>query len=276
MADKAPSGADLADRLRIKPGSKVQLSKWDPNDSLGHDKESAQPVLVRGLASLDVLQDRLYASKAAGLLIVLQGMDTSGKDGTIKHVMTSFNAQGVEVSSFVAPSAEERAHDYLWRHHLRAPKRGWVGIHNRSHYESVLVERVENLTPAAVWRKRYAQINDWEQELTEAGTRVIKFFLHIDKDEQKVRLQARLDDPTKQWKFNPDDLKTRAKWDLYLAAYDDMLEKCSTEWAPWYVIPANRKWFRNLAVAEILIMVLESLKLQYPKPAYDPKAIVIE
>lgn len=276
MADKGHSGAELADRLRIKPGAKVQLAKWDPNDTLGHDKVAAQPVLAKGLEQLVSLQERLYASRQVALLVVVQGMDTAGKDGTINHVMSAFNVEGVEVSSFGVPSPEERAHDYLWRHHLHAPRRGWVGIHNRSHYESVLIERVENLTPAKVWRSRYAQINEWERELSEAGTRIVKFYLHIDKDEQKARLQARLDDPTKQWKFNPDDLKTRAKWDDYMAAYEDVLEKCSTAWAPWYLIPANKKWFGRLAVAEILGATMASLKLQYPKPDYDPKAIVID
>lgn len=276
MAANGPSGVDLTNRLRVKPGSRIDLKRWDPNETLSHDKAGAQPVLLHGLERLVSLQDKLWASKPVGLLIVLQGMDTSGKDGAIKHVMSAFNAQGVEVTSFVAPNPDERAHDYLWRHHVRAPRRGWIGIHNRSHYESVLIERVESLVPQKVWRNRYRQINDWERELTEEGTRIVKFYLHIDKDEQRARLQARLDDPTKQWKFNPDDLKTRAKWDLYMAAYDDALEKCSTEWAPWYVIPANRKWFRNLAVAEILVATMEQLRLRYAKPDFDPASMVIE
>lgn len=276
MAAEGNTGSELADRLRVKPGSKVHLSAWNPNDTLGLDKVAAQPLLAHGLERLVSLQERLYASKQMALLIVVQGMDTAGKDGIINHVMSAFNVEGVDVSSFGVPSPEERAHDYLWRHHLAVPKRGWIGIHNRSHYESVLIERAEGLTPPAVWRKRYAQINAWEQELSASGTRIVKFYLHIDKEEQRARLQARLDDPTKQWKFNPDDLKTRAKWDDYMAAYQDALEKCSTEAAPWYLIPANRKWFARLAVAEIVAMTMESLKLNYPKPAFDPKAIVIE
>jgi PPK2 family polyphosphate:nucleotide phosphotransferase len=272
----APTGTDLADRLRVKPGGKVRLSAWDPGETFGHEKRTAQPTLSEGLERLVGLQEKLWASKPVAILVILQGLDTSGKDGAIKHVMSAFDAQGVEVSSFVAPSAEERAHDYLWRHHLRTPKRGWIGIHNRSHYESVLVERVEELVSKEVWSRRYQQIADWERELSEEGICIVKFYLHIDREEQRERLLARLADPTKVWKFNPDDLKTRARWDDYVRAYEDALAKTATTWAPWYVIPANRKWFRNLAIAEIMGVTLEKLKLRYPEPTFDPASIVIE
>jgi PPK2 family polyphosphate:nucleotide phosphotransferase len=272
----APTGSDLADRLRIKPGGKVRLSAWNPAETLGHAKDTAQPTLAKGLERLVDLQERIWASKPVSILVILQGMDTSGKDGAIKHVMSAFNAQGVEVSSFVAPNSEERAHDYLWRHHLRTPRRGWIGIHNRSHYESVLIERVEELVPKGVWSNRYRQITEWERELSEEGTVILKFYLHIDKDEQRRRLQARLEDPTKLWKFNPEDLKTRARWDDYQRAYEDALARTSTAWAPWYVIPANRKWFRNLAIAEILTVALQNVNPQYPEPSFDPASIVIE
>jgi PPK2 family polyphosphate:nucleotide phosphotransferase len=272
----APGGPDVLDRLRIKPGSRVSLSKWDPSETLGLDKAGAQPVLQRGLERLVSLQDRLWASKPAGLLVVLQGMDTSGKDGTIKHVMRAYNPQGVSITSFGVPSDEERGHDFLWRHHHATPLRGWVGIHNRSHYESVLIERVEELAPAKVWHGRYDRINEWEAGLSAEGTRIVKFMLHIDLDEQRARLQARLTDPTKQWKFNVDDLKVRARWDGYMGAYDDALTRCSTADSPWYVIPANRKWFRNLAVAEILCTVMDEMKLRFPDRTEELKGVVIE
>ena len=187
-----------------------------------------------------------------------------------------FNPQGVSVTSFGVPSPEERLHDFLWRHHLAAPRRGYVGIHNRSHYESVLVERVAKLVPSSTWRRRYDQINEWEAELASEGTTIVKLYLNIDRDEQKERLQARLDDPTKHWKFNPADLKVRAQWDDYMGAYEDALSRCSTDVAPWYVVPANRKWFRNLAVAEILVATMDAMKLHYPPDAFDPKTITIE
>jgi PPK2 family polyphosphate:nucleotide phosphotransferase len=268
---------DLADRLRVKSGARVRLSRWDPNETFGHDKTASGPTLEQGLERLRALQEKLYAAKDRALLIVVQAMDTGGKDGLVKHVMgDGFNPQGVNISSFGVPSPEERLHDFLWRHHVAAPRRGWVGIHNRSHYESVLIERVAELVPASTWRRRFEQINAWEAELASEGTTIVKLYLHISRDEQKERLQARLDDPTKRWKFNPDDLKTRARWDDYIAAYEDALSRCSTDVAPWYVVPANRKWFRNLAVTEILVMTMERMKLRYPPDTFDPKSIVIE
>jgi PPK2 family polyphosphate:nucleotide phosphotransferase len=273
----AKVAGELADRLRVKPGSRVSLSRWDPNETFGHDKGTSGPTLERGLERLHELQERLFAATDHALLVIAQGMDTSGKDGVLKHVMGGgFNPQGVSVTSFGVPSPEERLHDFLWRHHVAAPRRGYVGIHNRSHYESVLVERVAKLVPSSTWRRRYEQINEWEAELSSEGTTIVKLYLNIDRDEQKERLQDRLDDPTKHWKFNPDDLKVRAQWDDYMGAYEDALSRCSTDVAPWYVVPANRKWFRNLAVAEILVATMDTMKLRYPPDAFDPKAITIE
>jgi PPK2 family polyphosphate:nucleotide phosphotransferase len=274
---RAKVAGDLADQLRVKPGSRVRLSRWDPSETYGHEKATAGATLEGGLERLQALQERLYAGKSRALLVVAQGMDTSGKDGLVKHVMGGgFNPQGVIVTSFGVPSPVERGHDFLWRHHLAAPQRGWIGIHNRSHYESVLVERVAKLVPSSTWRRRYEQINEWEAMLASEGTTIVKLFLHIDQDEQKQRLQARLDDPTKHWKFNPDDLKVRQQWSDYTAAYEDALSRCSTDEAPWYIVPANRKWMRNLAVAEILVATMDAMKLKYPPDTFDPKTIVIE
>jgi PPK2 family polyphosphate:nucleotide phosphotransferase len=268
--------AELADHLRVKPGSRVRLAKWDPSETFGHQKETAAATLERGLTRLRTLQERLFASRDHALLVIAQGTDTSGKDGLIKHVMGGLNPQGVSITSFGVPSPEERLHDFLWRHHYAAPKRGYVGIHNRSHYETVLVERVAQLVPRSTWQRRFEQINEWERMLTSEGTTVVKLFLNIDPDEQRRRLQARLDDPTKRWKFNPDDLKVRKQWGDYLHAYEEALWRCSTVEAPWYIVPANRKWFRNLAVAEILVATMDRMKLRYPPDAFDPATITIE
>jgi PPK2 family polyphosphate:nucleotide phosphotransferase len=273
---KPPKGDRLGDKLLVKPGSKVDLSKLDPSATFGYTKESAQSVVADGLSRLESLQERLWASKAAQILIVLQGIDTSGKDGTVRHVMDAFNAQGCQVIGFGVPTEDEAAHDYLWRHHLATPQKGWLSIFNRSHYESVLVVRVHELVPKKVWSRRYDQINEWERMLVDEGTTILKFFLHIDRDEQRVRLQDRIDTPDKQWKFKLPDLKERLLWDQYIAAYEDALTRCSTELAPWYVIPANRKWFRNLAVAEIVADAMDDLKLAYPKPEPGVEGLVVE
>jgi PPK2 family polyphosphate:nucleotide phosphotransferase len=203
-------------------------------------------------------------------------MDASGKDGTIRHVMSAFNPMGCPVASFKVPTAEELAHDFLWRVHPHAPARGEIAVFNRSHYEDVLVVRVHELVPKAVWQRRYDQINTFEETVASGGATVVKFFLHIDRDEQRQRLQARLDDPTKRWKFKTGDLAERKLWDGYMAAYEDALSRCSTATAPWYIVPANKNWFRNLAVAEIVGDVIEELDPQYPQPSQDLSAIRIE
>jgi PPK2 family polyphosphate:nucleotide phosphotransferase len=257
----------LAAKLMLKPGRKCHLAEFDPDDTHGFEKAEAEKRLERIRAELEELQTVLYAESRRAVLIVLQGLDASGKDGTIRHVMTGLNPQGVTVTSFKVPEGAERRHDYLWRVHNAAPEWGKIAIFNRSHYEDVLVVRVHNLVPETVWAKRYEQINDFEKMLSGNNVRILKFLLWIGKDEQGKRLAARLEDPAKSWKFSADDTKERSYWDDYVVAYEAVLRKCSTKFAPWYVIPANRKWFRNLAVAEILHGELKAMKLRYPKAA---------
>jgi PPK2 family polyphosphate:nucleotide phosphotransferase len=255
----------IRDLLMIKPGTRVNLGRVDAGETLGWTKETAASQQQRYEERLTDLQERLWAEDKRSLLIVLQGIDAAGKDGAIRHVMDAFNPQGCRVAAFKQPSAEELAHDFLWRVHAEVPARGEVGIFNRSHYEDVLVVRVHQLVSPSVWRLRYRQINDWERMLTETGTTIVKLFLYIDKDEQRERLQARLDDPTKRWKFALGDLAERERWNDYLKAFGDALSRTSTEWAPWFLIPANHKWFRNLAVAHILGETLETMNPRYPK-----------
>jgi PPK2 family polyphosphate:nucleotide phosphotransferase len=266
----------LRDLLRVKPGQPFRLTGIDPDETHGRDKESAAADLESGLARLTDLQDRLWAEAKHPVLVVLQGIDTAGKGGTLKHVMGAFQPAGCSVTSFKVPTAPELAHDYLWRVHQRTPGKGEIAIFDRSHYEDVLVVRVRGFAPKPVWSKRYDHINDWERMLADEGTTIVKFFLWISKDEQKERLQARLDEPDKHWKFRLGDLEERKRWDEYVAAYDEALERCSTDHAPWYVIPANRKWFRNLAVTEILGDTVDALKPAYPAPPEDLTGVVVE
>ena len=266
-----------ADQYRVEPGKSVTLRKIDAGETKGvKDKAEAQDLLTANIERLSQLQYELYAEDRRSLLIVLQGMDTAGKDGTIRHVMTGVNPQGCKVHSFKAPSANELDHGFLWRIHQRVPPRGEIGIFNRSHYEDVLVVRVHSIVPKKIWSKRYEQINRFEKNLVESGTTILKFFIYIDKDEQRERLQARLDDPEKHWKFNPGDLEERKLWDDYIEAYEETLTRCSKPSAPWFVIPANRKWYRDLVVSGIIVETLEKMKLKMPKADFDPKAIVIE
>jgi PPK2 family polyphosphate:nucleotide phosphotransferase len=267
---------DLRDALIVKPGTRVHLSRLDPGASYGFDKESAAPHLERQLARLTDLQDRFWAESKRSILVVLQGIDAAGKDGTIQKVMEAFNPQGCTVSAFKVPSTEELAHDYLWRIHKRVPGKGEIGIFNRSQYEDVLVVRVHKLVPVKVWKARYDQINAFERHLAENGTTIVKFFLSIDRDEQRERFQARYDDPTRHWKFSMGDLEERKRWDDYQAAFDEALTRTSTAIAPWYVIPANRKWFRNLAVATILADTMTDLHTRYPAGEDLPPNLVIE
>jgi PPK2 family polyphosphate:nucleotide phosphotransferase len=271
-----PRPTALRDALLVKPGSRVRLSKLDPGATFGFDKASAAPVIVDQLDRLAGLQDRFWAESKRSVLVVLQGIDAAGKDGTIGKVMEAFNPQGCVVSAFKVPTPEELGHDFLWRIHKRTPGKGEIGIFNRSHYEDVLVVRVHDIVPRRVWSRRYDQINAFEQTLAEGGTTVVKFFLSIDRDEQRKRFQARYDDPTKRWKFSLGDLEERKHWDDYQAAFDEALTKTSTAWAPWYVIPANRKWFRNLAVASILADTIADLKPVYPPEPDLPTDLVIE
>jgi PPK2 family polyphosphate:nucleotide phosphotransferase len=267
---------DLREALRVKPGTRVRLSALDPAATFGHDKAAAGPLIAKRLERLGSLQDRLRAEAKEAVLVVLQGIDAAGKDGTIQKVMEAFNPQGCTVSAFKVPTPEELSHDYLWRIHKRVPAKGEIGIFNRSHYEDVLVVRVHALVPRKVWSARYAQINAFEETLAASGTTIVKFFLSIDRDEQRKRFQARFDDPTKRWKFSARDLEERKRWDDYQAAFDDVLSKTSTSAAPWYVIPANRNWFRDLAVASILADTLAGLTPAYPAPPDLPADLVIE
>jgi PPK2 family polyphosphate:nucleotide phosphotransferase len=258
--------------LRVEPGTRVTLEDIDPRDaSILGKEEAAKAGIAEDAAEIDKLQDRLYAEGRRALLVILQGTDTSGKDGTIRHVFNTTGPLGVSVTSFRRPSEEELAHDFLWRAHLAAPRRGTIGIFNRSHYEDVLVGKVRKLVSQKEIERRYDEINDFERILTENGTTILKFMLRISKAEQAERLQERLDDPKKRWKFNPSDLEDRALWDEYVAAYEVMLERCSTAHAPWYVIPADRKWARNAAIARIVRTTLEAMDPQYPEPDWDPE-----
>jgi PPK2 family polyphosphate:nucleotide phosphotransferase len=262
----------LAARFIIEPGKRAHLGRRDPSDvSAFPDRKAAEEQSAKDGAAINQWQDKLYAEGRRALLVVLQGVDTAGKDGTIRHVFNQTGPLGVTVTSFRRPSEEELAHDFLWRVHLACPRRGVIGIFNRSHYEDVLVARVRKLAPKEEIEARYGQINAFEKTLAENGTTILKFMLHISKKEQRERLQARLDEPHSRWKFNPADLEDRKLWDKYRAAYELMLYKCSTTWAPWHVIPADRKWARNAAVAAIVRETLETMNSQYPKPAWNPK-----
>jgi PPK2 family polyphosphate:nucleotide phosphotransferase len=262
---------------RVKQGAKVDLSRFDAGDTSAFKggKDDTQE-LFEGLNDrLEDLQEMLWAEGRHKLLVVLQGMDTSGKDGTIRHVFDGVNPLGVRVASFKAPTPEELAHDFLWRVHPVVPGKGEMVIFNRSHYEDVLAARVRGFVPGSVWKERYDQINDFEELLAETGTTILKFFLHIDADEQKQRLQERLDDPTKRWKFRKGDLEDRRLWKEYTAAYEDALSRTSTKWASWYVVPSNKKWYRNLVVASVIVETLEGLGMTYPEPEEDLQGISI-
>ena len=265
-------------KYRIAPGDKIKLRCWDPNDKSKFDgnKLQAQKRLEELNYELEALQELLYAEHKHRVLVVLQAMDTGGKDGTIRHVFEGVNPQGVKVASFKVPTREELDHDYLWRVHKQIPGKGEIVIFNRSHYEDVLVVRVHKLVPKEAWALRYEQINEFERLLYEEGTTILKFFLHIDLKEQKERLQARLDDPNKQWKFSLGDLEERKLWPEYTKAYEDVLNKTSTKWAPWYIVPANRKWYRNLVVASIMVDALKRLNMSYPQPEDDLSQVDIE
>jgi PPK2 family polyphosphate:nucleotide phosphotransferase len=256
--------------LAVPPGKKVRLSKYDPDHTLGWQKNHKMKVsLEKALQRLDEVQYLFYADKKHALLIVFQGLDAAGKDGTIRHVMSGVNPQGCSVTSFKVPSAEETAHDFLWRIHKAIPEYGYIGIFNRSQYEDVLVVRVHNLVPKDVWSRRYDQINSFEAYLHENNVKILKFFLHISKDEQKKRFLERIDDPKKRWKISGADFKERKFWDDYTEAYEDELSRCSTAEAPWFIIPANKKWFRNLAVSHIIVETLDGMRMKFPPPSIN-------
>jgi PPK2 family polyphosphate:nucleotide phosphotransferase len=271
-----PNWTDIDDAVRLAPGDKPKLTdKAAKGDGLFADKNEGEASLKDDAAAINELQDRLYAEGTRSLLVVLQGMDTSGKDGTVRGVFNDTGPLGVEVHAFGKPSEEELSHDYLWRVHKVAPRKGIIGIFNRSHYEDVLIGRVRKLAPADAIEQRYEQINAFEKMLVENGTTILKFMLHISKDEQAERLQERLDDPLKQWKFNPGDLEDRKLWADYMSAYEIALSRCSTAHAPWRVIPADKKWRRNAVIASIVRGTLEAMNPQPRKPDFDPKSFKI-
>lgn len=256
-------------RFRVEPGAKIDLGDWDTDVDEGMSKAELKDAAKELNNELEDLQELLYAEGKHKLLVVLQATDTGGKDGTIRHVFDGTNPQGVKVASFKKPTDEELAHDYLWRIHEHTPASGNITIFNRSHYEDVLVVRVENLVPPERWERRYDHIRNFEQMLADEGTTIVKLFLHISKEEQRERLQDRLDRPEKHWKFDPADLRPRSKWTQYQAAFEAALSRTSTESAPWYVIPANRKWYRNLVISEILVQTLEGLEMTFPEAPAD-------
>ena len=266
---------NLEKRFRIEPGSSVDLGSIDAGFHGHYDDEAAETTdLQKHLHRISKLQRKLYADHRHSLLIVLQGIDGAGKDGTCWHVISAMDPQGVQVRGFKQPTTEEREHDFLWRIHPHAPQRGNVAIFNRSHYEDVLVVRVHELVPKDVWKPRYDFINEWERLLAvENNTTILKFFLYISKEEQLERFKLRLDDPDRQWKISDSDYQERDKWDDYIKAFEAALSKCSTRYAPWYVIPSNHKWFRNLAVSQIIADALEDMRLETPKPTVDIEEI---
>jgi PPK2 family polyphosphate:nucleotide phosphotransferase len=262
------------EQLRVQPGTRVKLADIDPSfKDRQESQEAAADEIEHYRKRLCDLQEMLYVERRRSLLICLQGLDAAGKDGTIRHFLSAMNPQGCTVTQFRQPSAAEAAHDFLWRVHRATPARGGVAIFNRSHYEDVLVVRVHDLVPKSVWSLRYERINAFEQELIDHDTQILKFFLHISSEEQLARFKARLEDPTKQWKISESDYQERRLWGDYMTAYEEALSRCSTQRAPWFVIPSNHKWFRNLAVARIVVEHLESLKLSYPKPTVDLERI---
>jgi PPK2 family polyphosphate:nucleotide phosphotransferase len=265
-------------RYMIRPDQNIKLADWDPASTSGwdSDKSEAEKRLEKLNTELEALQELLYAEAKHKVLVVLQGMDTSGKDGVIRRVFEGVNPQGVRVASFKVPTAPELAHDYLWRIHQQTPGRGEIVIFNRSQYEDVLVVRVHNIVPPEVWKRRYEQINRFERSLVEEGTTILKFFLHIDAEEQRQRLLARLDEPAKRWKFNPGDLEERKLWAEYQTAYEAVLSKTSQEAAPWIIVPANRKWYRDLIISAALVDTLKGLKMEYPQPAENLDAYRVE
>ncbi|RYD21295.1 MAG: polyphosphate kinase 2 family protein [Verrucomicrobiaceae bacterium] len=267
------------ERYLVKPGSKLDLRAIDTNEKTlfqGASKDDIDPQFDELQSQLQQLQKVLYAQNKHRILVVIQAMDTGGKDGCIKNVFSRIDPQGIHVQSFKKPSEEELAHDFLWRVHSRVPSNGELVIFNRSHYEDIIAVRVKKIYPDEVWKRRQRHVVEFERMLTEEGTTIVKIFLHISKEEQKKRLQARLDNPAKHWKINPDDLVDRARWDDFMAAYEDVITKTSTEQAPWYVIPADRKWYRNLCVARIMLDTLKKLDMKFPPITWDPATLKIE
>jgi PPK2 family polyphosphate:nucleotide phosphotransferase len=268
---------ELAEGLRLKPGKRVRLDDVDPGDKLGlPGKDQALRALAKNVEKIAALQECLHAEHRRALLVVLQALDAGGKDGTTRAVFSGVNPQGCHVTSFKAPTAVELDHDFLWRVHQAVPPRGHIGIWNRSHYEDVLVVRVDKLVPDEVWEARYEQINAFERLLLQNGTEIVKVFLHVSPEEQAERLRERIQNPQKRWKFSPDDLRKRKQWGEYTAAYEDALHRCSTAHAPWHVVPADRNWVRTLTVSAIVRAKLEEMDPRIPEPEWDPSVVMIE
>jgi len=266
----------VLERYRVEPGVRFDISSIDAGEKTLWEhlsKDDHEDYFDELRDELQHLQKVLYAQNKHRVLVVMQAMDTGGKDGCIKHVFSRVDPQGLVVASFKKPTEDEMAHDFLWRVHGKVPRNGQIVVFNRSHYEDVLAVRVKKLMDDAVWQRRYQHIIDFERMLAEEGTTIVKIFLHISKDEQKRRLESRLENPAKFWKFNPDDLQDRARWDDFMVAYEDLIGKTSMPHAPWYVIPADRKWYRNLCVAGLMAKVLEGLNMEFPKPEWDPASI---
>ena len=266
----------MSSDLRVEPGTPARIAERDPGDTLGLDKAEAREELRALHERLDVLQQRLYAEGTRSLLLVLQGLDASGKDGVIRSVFVGLSPQGYRVASFKAPTSTELAHDYLWRVHAQLPSRGEIGIFNRSHYEDIVTVRMLGLAPEHVWKRRAGHVREWERMLIEEGTTIVKVFLNVSKDEQRKRLQERIDDPEKRWKFRRDDLETRSRFEEYIAAYEEALTETSTDQAPWHVVPADRNWVKALAVAQLLVEALERLDPQLPSAEPGIEKIVVE
>jgi len=269
---------NASDAYRVEPGAKVNLAEIDTRDKSLYSggKKHHYDEIHELREELREMQNLLYAEGKQKLLVVIQAMDTGGKDGCVKTVFGRVDPQGIEVCPFKKPSEEELAHDFLWRIHQHAPAKGMISVFNRSHYEDIIAVKVKNIFPVEVWSKRYRHIVEFERMLAEEGTKIVKIFLHISKDEQKERLQARLDEPDKNWKFNPGDLEDRARWDDFMAEYETIFEKTSTDYAPWYIIPADRKWYRNIVVSQIIIDALKSLNMSYPTIDWDPASMHIK
>jgi PPK2 family polyphosphate:nucleotide phosphotransferase len=267
------------ERYLVKPGTDLDLGEIDSSEKTLFEqitKETFMPVEERLRNELRELQKVLYAQNKHRVLVVIQAMDTGGKDGCIKNVFSGIDPQGIRVLAFKKPSEEELAHDFLWRVHGEVPRNGGLVIFNRSHYEDIIAVRVKKIFPEQVWKRRQRHVVEFERMLAEEGTTIVKIFLHISKDEQKKRLDSRLANPAKHWKFNPDDLADRARWGDFMKAYEEVISKTSTDLAPWYVIPADRKWYRNLCVAQLMVDTLKGLKMEYPKITWDPKSIVVD
>jgi PPK2 family polyphosphate:nucleotide phosphotransferase len=268
---------EIIEKLLVVPGIEIKLKEWDQYYDRSINKEEAEDILNKNLMmQISELQYKLFADKSQSLLIILQGMDTSGKDSTIRQVMSAFNPQSCKAIAFKEPSQEDLSHDYIWRVHKIVPAKGEIGVFNRSHYEDVLGVKVHELVSESTLSQRYLQINNFEKYLYENNIRIIKLFLYISKDEQKKRLEKRIKDPLKQWKFKESDIIERKFWNQYIHAYEDMLRNCSTKWAPWYIIPADKKWFRNYAIASIIVNELKEMDLKFPQPTIDLSKIIID